>query len=64
MLGLSVDVLRKTYWVYTTFSLYEVLVENEDRDVWKMYLEKKSFEDALMYAKVYIEVLGASINVP
>lgn len=44
--------MRKTYWVYTDQSLFELLVGNEDRDVWKVYLEKGMFDIALRYAKV------------
>ena len=44
--------MRKTYWVYTDQSLFELVVGNEDRDVWKIYLEKGQFDVALRYAKV------------
>ena len=52
MLGLAADPVRKTYWVYTDQSLFELVVGNEDRDVWKIYLDKTQFEVALRYAKV------------
>lgn len=44
--------MRRTYWVYTDQSIYELVAENEDRDVWKIYLEKGQFDAALKYAKV------------
>lgn len=44
--------MRKTYWVYTDQSLFELVVDNEDRDVWKIYLHKGQFDVALRYAKV------------
>lgn len=50
--GLAADPVRKTYWVYTDQSLFELQVGNEDRDVWKIYLEKGKFDVALRYAKV------------
>jgi hypothetical protein len=50
--GLTVDNVRKTYWVYTDSSLFELVVANEDRDVWKVYLEKGMPDVALQYAKV------------
>jgi vacuolar protein sorting-associated protein 18 len=50
--GLTADPVRKTYWVYTNQSLFELVVGNEDRDVWSIYLEKGQFDVALKYAKV------------
>lgn len=44
--------MRKTYWIYTDSSLFELKITNEDRDVWKVYLEKDLPEIALQYAKV------------
>jgi hypothetical protein len=52
VLGLAADPVRKTYWVFTDQSLFELVVGNEDRDVWKIYLEKCQFDIALRYAKV------------
>uniref|UniRef100_A0A0W0FGN9 Uncharacterized protein n=1 Tax=Moniliophthora roreri TaxID=221103 RepID=A0A0W0FGN9_MONRR len=49
--GITADPLRKTYWVYTDQSIFELLVGNEDRDVWKIYLSQKQFEVALRYSK-------------
>jgi hypothetical protein len=50
--GLTADPVRKTYWVYTNQSIYELRVDNESRDVWKIYLQQGKFEVALRYAKV------------
>ena len=44
--------MRKTYWAYTDQSLFELSVGNEDRDVWKINLQKENFDVALRYAKV------------
>ncbi|KAG6832293.1 hypothetical protein H0H92_003526 [Tricholoma furcatifolium] len=49
--GVASDPVRRTYWVYTDQSLFELVVANEDRDVWKMYLEKQQFDGALKYVK-------------
>ncbi|KAF8634466.1 hypothetical protein AX15_000907 [Amanita polypyramis BW_CC] len=51
VLGLAADPVRKTYWIYTDQSLFELVVGNEDRDVWRLYLEKGNHEVALQYAK-------------
>jgi hypothetical protein len=50
--ALTADPVRKTYWVYTDQSLFELNVGNEDRDVWKINLLKENFDVALRYAKV------------
>ncbi|KAL0951372.1 hypothetical protein HGRIS_008073 [Hohenbuehelia grisea] len=49
--GMTADPVRKTYWVYTDQSLFELMVGNEDRDVWNVFLEKQKFDVALRYAK-------------
>ncbi|KAI0271348.1 Pep3/Vps18/deep orange family-domain-containing protein [Gloeopeniophorella convolvens] len=49
--ALTADPVRKTYWVYTDQSLFELIVGNEDRDVWKINLQKERFDVALQYAK-------------
>ncbi|KAJ7596930.1 Pep3/Vps18/deep orange family-domain-containing protein [Mycena floridula] len=51
VMGLTADPVRKTYWVFTDQSLFELLVGNEDRDVWMIYLEKGEFDVSLRYAK-------------
>ena len=49
---MTADPVRKTYWVYTNLSLFELVAENEDRDVWKIHLDRGKFDVALKYAKV------------
>jgi len=49
--GLAADPTRKTYWVYTNQSIFELIVSNESRDVWLIYLEQGKYETALKYAK-------------
>ncbi|KAJ3569421.1 hypothetical protein NP233_g5052 [Leucocoprinus birnbaumii] len=52
VLGMSADPVRRTYWVFTNQSLFEIVIGNEDRDVWKVYLEKGQFDTALRFSKV------------
>lgn len=47
--GISADMVRGTYWIYTDQSIYELLTENEATDVWKTYLEKGQYDSALEY---------------
>jgi hypothetical protein len=48
---MTVDDIKKTFWIHTTLSMYELRISNEERDVWKLYLEKKKYNAALRYCK-------------
>ncbi|WWC87797.1 uncharacterized protein L201_002689 [Kwoniella dendrophila CBS 6074] len=48
---LSADPVSRTFWIYTDRSILEVLVRNEDRDVWRAKLEKGEYTDALTFAR-------------
>lgn len=50
------DASNSTYWLYTDSRLFELLLKDEDRDVWKVYLAKDSYDLALKYAKVWGQV--------
>ncbi|KIK30365.1 hypothetical protein PISMIDRAFT_88003 [Pisolithus microcarpus 441] len=49
--GIATDPVRRTYWVYTDQSILELVVRNESRDVWQIFLEQRKFDVALQYAK-------------
>lgn len=49
---MSADPVSRTFWIYTNKSILEVLVRNEDRDVWRAKLEKGEYTEALNFAKV------------
>jgi tetratricopeptide (TPR) repeat protein len=49
-LGLVTDAVKHTYWLFTNQEIYEICVEDEDRDVWKIFLQKQKFDQALEYA--------------
>ncbi|KAJ3023908.1 UNVERIFIED_CONTAM: hypothetical protein HDU68_008416, partial [Siphonaria sp. JEL0065] len=51
VIGLVVDEVKETYWAYTNLSIHEIIVNDEDRDVWKIHLSRKNFETALTFAK-------------
>jgi hypothetical protein len=51
VIAAAVDPSRRTYWVYTDASIFELVVKDEDRDVWRVYLERGSHDTALRYAK-------------
>ncbi len=49
--GLATDAMSRTIWAYCERAVFEVTINDEDRDVWQMYLERKQFETALRHCK-------------
>ncbi|KAL3437589.1 Pep3/Vps18/deep orange family-domain-containing protein [Aspergillus tetrazonus] len=50
-LGLVTDAMKGTYWLFTSQDIFEICVQDEDRDAWKIFLRKQKFEEALRYAR-------------
>lgn len=50
-LGLLTDSMQHTYWLFTSQEIFEIVAEDEDRDVWKVFLQKQMFDQALEYAR-------------
>ncbi|KAJ1964457.1 tethering complex subunit [Dipsacomyces acuminosporus] len=51
--GLVVDDSKQTYWLFSPSNIYELVLTDEDRDVWDIYLSRRQFEAAL--ARCYNE---------
>ncbi|KDN42905.1 hypothetical protein RSAG8_06431, partial [Rhizoctonia solani AG-8 WAC10335] len=51
LLGVASDPINRTLWIYSTQVLYEVVRADEERDVWKIYLDKADYVLALHFAK-------------
>ncbi|KAG0232703.1 hypothetical protein BGW42_007957 [Actinomortierella wolfii] len=51
VITMTVDTTSNTFWIYTDWSIFELIITKEDRDVWTLYLEKKQYDMALQYAK-------------
>ncbi|CAO1622916.1 unnamed protein product [Sympodiomycopsis kandeliae] len=51
VIGSCVDSARQTYWIYTDASIFELVVKDEDRDVWKVYLERGAHDSALKHVR-------------
>lgn len=51
IIALSQDVTKRTFWVYSDQSIFELEVAAEDRDMWKLYLDRSMFDTALQHAK-------------
>ncbi|KAI9890555.1 MAG: hypothetical protein M1814_003895 [Vezdaea aestivalis] len=50
-LGLVTDSKKNTYWLFTSTEILEIIVNDEDRDIWKIMLKDQKFDAALTYAK-------------
>ncbi|KAJ1958961.1 tethering complex subunit [Dispira parvispora] len=64
-IALSVDTVHNTFWVFTPSSVFELLINQEDRHVWRIFLGKRSYETAFQYAKHASErnhILGAQAD--
>ncbi|EEH46083.2 tethering complex subunit PEP3 [Paracoccidioides brasiliensis Pb18] len=50
-LGLVSDQKKNTHWLFVGKEIYEIAANDEDRDVWKMFLKEQQFDAALRYAR-------------
>jgi hypothetical protein len=50
-LGLVSDQKKNTYWLFTNQEIFEVVANDEDRDIWKIMLQNQDYDAALRYAK-------------
>ena len=50
-LGLVSDTKKNTFWLFTSQEIFEVVANEEDRDVWKIMLQNQDYDAALRYAK-------------
>ena len=54
-IALLSDQKKNTHWLFTTTKIFEIVVTNEDRDVWKVMLQKRQFGLASQYARAPAE---------
>jgi vacuolar protein sorting-associated protein 18 len=50
-LGLVSDLKKNTFWLFTTQEIFEIVVTDESRDIWKILLKQQQFEAASQFAK-------------
>ncbi|KYK61802.1 vacuolar protein sorting protein DigA [Drechmeria coniospora] len=50
-IGFSVDMQKNTFWLFTSDEIYEVVVRDEDRNIWRILMESRQFEPALRHAR-------------
>ncbi|KJR89881.1 tethering complex subunit PEP3 [Sporothrix schenckii 1099-18] len=49
-ISLSVDLQKSTFWLFTAKEIFEIVVRDEDRDIWKIMLQLQQFDAAMQYA--------------
>ncbi|KAI2785298.1 Pep3/Vps18/deep orange family-domain-containing protein [Daldinia loculata] len=49
-LGLYIDQQKNTFWLFTAQEIFEIVVRDEDRDVWRIMLQRQHFDMAMQYA--------------
>lgn len=50
-LGFSVDIQKNTFWLFTSEEIFEVVVRDEDRNIWEIMTKLHLFESALQHAR-------------
>ena len=48
--ALLADHKKNTFWMFTNKAIFEVVVRDEDRDIWRVLMKRQEFEEALQYA--------------
>ncbi|KAI1500584.1 Pep3/Vps18/deep orange family-domain-containing protein [Biscogniauxia marginata] len=54
-LGLYVDQQKNTFWLFTSQEISEIVVRDEDRDIWRIMLQRQQFDTALQYAHTLVQ---------
>lgn len=49
-ISLCVDLQKNTFWLFTSTEIFEIVVRDEDRDIWKIMKDMQQFDAALQYA--------------
>ena len=49
-IALLADHKKNTFWLFTNKAIFEIVVRDEDRDIWKILMKRQKFEEALQYA--------------
>lgn len=51
IINMHYDRFQQCIWLHSTRNIYQYVIDNEDRDVWKAHLEKEEFQQALAHCK-------------
>ncbi|WAQ92137.1 hypothetical protein PtA15_16A43 [Puccinia triticina] len=52
---ITTDPVNQTYWLYSEQSISKLVVKNEGRDIWKVYLARKDCKKALSHVDMAID---------
>lgn len=55
VIGLVSDQKKNTFWLFSSSEIFEVVATDEDRDIWKIMLQRQDYDAALKYAKGAIQ---------
>ncbi|KIW12474.1 hypothetical protein PV08_09751 [Exophiala spinifera] len=50
-LGLVSDQKKNTFWLFTSQEIFEIVANDEERDIWKIMLQNQDYDAALRYAR-------------
>ena len=50
LLGFAYDACKSVIWMYMSRGVYELVIEGEDSEMWKLFLQQGKFDEALQYA--------------
>lgn len=50
-LGFSVDIQKNTFWLFTSDVIFEIVVNEEARNIWEIMMQMKQYEPALYHAR-------------
>ena len=53
MKGLVFDPTSQSFFAWNNRFVHQILIENEQRDVWKYYIEERKFEEAVKFCEQY-----------
>ncbi|MBE7181418.1 MAG: hypothetical protein INR71_09465, partial [Terriglobus roseus] len=54
-LGLTADIMKNTFWLFTSQEIFEVVATEEERDVWKIMLKAQKFDAASQFARTSVQ---------
>ena len=60
-IGLISDQRKSTFWLVTGQEIFEIVVNDEAREVWRIMLERKDFDSALTYARTATQKDAVSV---
>jgi len=53
LLDMVYDRDNEEFWIYSDRAVCKLVISNEDRDAWKLLMEKKKYTDAYEIGKKY-----------